>query len=131
MSGGPLCCCGRVPATITPLVTEDGMVHERTHCRPQFLAGAASSGREKRPERSDREGDSQPMPSAGTGPAIHELVQADLQRRLELGTRRYGQPLRAYNGRSALQDAYEEALDLACYLRQRLEEERLREDDGR
>ncbi len=39
-----------------------------------------------------------------------------------LGKQRYGTALYANNGRSALRDAYEEALDLACYLRQALEE---------
>lgn len=54
---------------------------------------------------------------------ILDLVVADLQERARVGLRKYGEPLRAFNGRSALQDAYEEALDLAMYLRQRLEEE--------
>jgi hypothetical protein len=30
--------------------------------------------------------------------------------------------LQAFNGRDALRDAYEEALDLACYLRQAIAE---------
>lgn len=68
--------------------------------------------------RAGREGDTQPMPTASTGPSMHELVQADLQGRLEVGIERYGQPLQAHNGRNALQDAYEEVLDLAVYLKQ-------------
>jgi hypothetical protein len=36
--------------------------------------------------------------------------------------RQYGERLAAHNGRDALQDAYEEALDLALYLRQALAE---------
>jgi len=39
-----------------------------------------------------------------------------------LGRQRYGVPLQANNGRDALQDAYEEALDLAVYLRTAIEE---------
>ena len=34
----------------------------------------------------------------------------------------YGEPLTTGNGRDALRDAYEEALDLCLYLRQALEE---------
>lgn len=39
-----------------------------------------------------------------------------------LGVRKYGTRLRAHNGRRALVDAYQEALDLAVYLRQCIEE---------
>ncbi len=56
--------------------------------------------------------------------AIADLVAADVIERKAAGTAKYGVPLQAHNGRSALQDAYEEALDLACYLRQALEEAR-------
>lgn len=54
--------------------------------------------------------------------SIVDLVQRDLDVRRELGRARYGDELRAQNGRDALRDAYEEALDLACYLRQALAE---------
>ncbi len=54
--------------------------------------------------------------------SIQELVRLDLVKREQLGQQRYGTSLHAFNGRSALQDAYEEALDLACYLRQMIEE---------
>ena len=50
------------------------------------------------------------------------LVQEDLLMRSDIGTRKYGEPLRTFNGRSALQDAYEEALDLAMYLKQAIVE---------
>jgi hypothetical protein len=53
---------------------------------------------------------------------IVELVKHDLDARRALGVRRYGQALRAGNGRYALRDAYEEALDLVQYLRQELED---------
>jgi hypothetical protein len=58
----------------------------------------------------------------GTGPEIFPLVQADLEARRQKGIATYGEALRANNGRDALQDAYEEALDLAVYLRQAREE---------
>lgn len=55
---------------------------------------------------------------------IVDLVIADLRARAAEGLRRYGTPLQAHNGRDALLDAYEEALDLCAYLRQALEERR-------
>jgi hypothetical protein len=54
--------------------------------------------------------------------SIQALVRADLEKREELGIERYGTSLRAHNGRDALRDAYEEALDLACYLKQAMVE---------
>ena len=50
------------------------------------------------------------------------LVLADLEQRVAKGAAEYGEPLTTHNGRDALQDAYEEALDQALYLRQALEE---------
>jgi hypothetical protein len=50
------------------------------------------------------------------------LVLADLEARIATGEDEYGEPLTTHNGRDPLQDAYEEALDLALYLRQELEE---------
>jgi hypothetical protein len=64
----------------------------------------------------------QPLPVRNGGGAIQNYVIADLQVRLAVGIERYGTPLQAHNGRDALRDAYEEALDLACYLRQAIEE---------
>jgi hypothetical protein len=80
----------------------------------------------------------EPAPTASTGPAIWPLVIADLRRefpsevtgllikdareRDEIGTAKYGVPLQANNGRRPLIDAYQEALDLAVYLRQAIEE---------
>lgn len=55
-------------------------------------------------------------------PIIHDLVSDDLYSRLEVGVNEYKKPLQPDNGRDALLDAYEEALDLACYLRQVLYE---------
>lgn len=92
--------------------------------RPTVFTTATGGGRTA-PTRAGRAGDSQPMPHiTGTGPVVHEQVMADLRERLSLGVRRYGTPLRAFNGRSATQDAYEEVLDLAVYLRQALDEDR-------
>lgn len=52
---------------------------------------------------------------------IIDLVTADLKQRAAVGVNKYGALLQANNGRDALRDAYEEALDLAMYLRQEIE----------
>lgn len=64
----------------------------------------------------------QPKPRANNNSHIADLVCVDIRYRKEAGTKKYGVPLQAGNGRDALQDAYEEALDLAQYLRQAIEE---------
>lgn len=60
----------------------------------------------------------QPMPTPNDRPSIQSLVRADLDAREQVGIERYGTPLQPHNGRDALRDAYEEALDLCCYLKQ-------------
>ena len=70
------------------------------------------------PERADREGDTQPLPTGNDRPVMHEVVIEELRKRLEVGIRRYGQPLQPFNGRDAAQDAFEEVLDLSVYLAQ-------------
>lgn len=63
-----------------------------------------------------------PRPTPTAGPAIVDLVLQDFLERDRVGVRRYGTRLQAGNGRDVLRDAYEEALDLALYLRQAIEE---------
>ncbi len=60
----------------------------------------------------------QPAPVANDRPAVWPLVVADMQARDQLGRERYGVPLQPHNGRDALRDVYEEALDLCAYLKQ-------------
>lgn len=55
-------------------------------------------------------------------PTIFDLVHADLDGRERKGTETYGRPLQAHDGRDSLWDAYEEALDLAMYLRKAIRE---------
>ncbi|HQT19114.1 hypothetical protein [Acidovorax sp.] len=55
------------------------------------------------------------MPTAH--PAAWSLVIADMAQRDVMGSDKYGTRLQPGNGRDSLQDAYEEALDLAVYLR--------------
>jgi hypothetical protein len=64
----------------------------------------------------------QPPPRPSDRRPIWELVVEDMQERDRVGRQRYGTPLQAHNGRDALVDAYQEALDLAVYLRQAIEE---------
>ena len=68
----------------------------------------------------------QPSPMKGRV-SIVPLVIADLKQRSEMGRRKYGTELMSFNGRDALIDAYQEALDLALYLRQAIEERRSNE----
>lgn len=65
----------------------------------------------------------QPKPK-GQGVAIAELVKTDIEARVQLGEQRYGERLRANNGRDALMDMYQESLDLCMYFRQLIEERR-------
>jgi len=69
----------------------------------------------------------QPPPKRNDTTPIVDLVKEDLDERMKKGVETYGMPLRAWNGRDALVDAYEEALDLCCYLRQAIAE---RNGDG-
>lgn len=62
------------------------------------------------------------MPLPNQEQDIQSLVIDDIRTRREVGIERYGTPLQPFNGRDALRDAYEEALDLAMYLRQAIEE---------
>jgi hypothetical protein len=64
----------------------------------------------------------QPRPIPNDRESVQSLVRRDLEVREQVGIQRYGTSLQAFNGRDALRDAYEEALDLACYLRQLIEE---------
>lgn len=57
-------------------------------------------------------------PVPNTGARIVDLVKADLDARAEKGLETYGTYLQAFNGRDPAQDAYEEALDQAKFLKQ-------------
>lgn len=66
--------------------------------------------------------DPEPAPRPATGPAVWDLVVADFRGRDESGLRKYGQRLVPGDGRDSLVDAYQEALDLAVYLRKAIYE---------
>lgn len=59
----------------------------------------------------------QPAPLPSTAPAVWGLVLLDMERRDQFGKEKYGTQLKGHNGRDFLADAYQEALDLAVYLR--------------
>jgi hypothetical protein len=64
-----------------------------------------------KPERAGRVGD-QSLPEGGQG---GDLLLEVMEERRQVGLRRYGQPLRAFNGRHAARDLREELLDAANY----------------
>lgn len=64
----------------------------------------------------------EPAPTTRDSTPIWDLVIADMRERDYTGRAKYGTPLQAGNGRDALVDAYQEALDLAVYLRQAMAE---------
>lgn len=68
----------------------------------------------------------EPAPVANATTPIWDLVRTDIEERNAMGIAKYGTPLQVFNGRDPLVDAYQEALDLVVYLRQAIEENRLR-----
>lgn len=77
----------------------------------------AETGKEIRPATIH-----EPKPD-GKGDVVLFDVIKDLEARAETGKEKYGTYLRTKNGRNALMDAYQEALDLCMYLKQKLMEE--------
>ena len=64
----------------------------------------------------------QPPPKPSDHEPVWYLVIKDMNSRNEFGRKKYGTPLKAFNGRDVMKDAYEEALDLCVYLRQAIYE---------
>lgn len=60
-------------------------------------------------------------PKGDSLPIVLDVIK-DVSDRVKIGIERYGEPLKANNGREALVDAYQEAIDLVMYLRQELNE---------
>lgn len=67
----------------------------------------------------------QPAPDS-----VWALVIGDMAQRDAMGLRKYGKPLRPQDGRDTLWDAYEEALDLAVYLRKAIAERDCKRTDA-
>ncbi len=98
---------GRV--RVTPVRSQG----DPTSCSNGHVVGASGgtmkAGRSSVPE---------PPPIPSDRPAVWDLVIEDMRDRDTVGRERYGTPLQPHNGRDALVDAYQEALDLVVYLRQ-------------
>jgi len=62
---------------------------------------------------------SEPPPKPGKVVVVDEVIK-DMKQRKADGIEKYGRPLETHNGRRALVDAYQEALDLCIYLKQHL-----------
>ena len=71
----------------------------------------------------------QPAPIQNDSRTIWELVIEDMKARDNTGFKKYGTRLQAHNGRDALVDAYQEALDLAVYLKQAIVERQIYTQD--
>lgn len=88
-----------------------------------FAESFAELGRRRRIEWQDAVDDAarpivQPAPTPNDSVPVADQLQGYLSRRKALGVQRYGIALQAGNGRDALVDALEEAVDLAQYLAQ-------------
>jgi hypothetical protein len=92
---------------------------EQAHERAvrEEVGASTSSGIDIRP---------QPEPIENTLGAVWDQVIEDMEQRNEAGVEKYGTPLQPFNGRDALVDAYQEVLDCAVYLKQRIAEDKLR-----
>jgi len=68
-------------------------------------------------------GNEQPLPEhdQDSKPVFPEVIK-DIEARMAQGIRTYGKALHTFNGRSALQDLYEELLDSTVYIKQILME---------
>lgn len=64
----------------------------------------------------------QPAPIPNNHPPVVDRLIELLRERKALGVARYGVALQPFNGRDALRDALEEAIDMAAYLMQAIEE---------
>ena len=62
-----------------------------------------------------------PAPLEDTPPWLRQCLAQDMRARDAAGREKYGVPLQVHNGRRAIVDAYQEALDLCVYLRQQAE----------
>jgi len=61
-----------------------------------------------------------PSPAPPGAKSVQDSLIEDIEARKQQGLRTYGTLLHPHNGRDALLDAYEEAIDLALYLKQAL-----------
>lgn len=79
--------------------------------------GISTAEDEEEAERMSLASEHQPEPKPGQQ-NVADYVLRDIAERIEAGELKYGTKLQTFNGRDALWDAYQEALDLVMYLRQ-------------
>lgn len=108
-----------------PHYNRDLQACERGSFCPCYVAlsglKGAEAGRKLAAALKQRDGD-QPLPVKNDSPYMQDLLVSDIEARKQVGIDRYGTALQAHNGRDVLRDAYEEAIDLALYLRQAIYE---------
>jgi len=92
--------------------------HRRQWAKQLF----AFNAQEQAPDACGRLTEKQPIAVPNDWPAVWDLVMKDMNDRDKMGTRKHGTRLQPHNGRDALVDAYQEALDLVGYLRQAIYE---------
>jgi hypothetical protein len=117
-------CRAKSPAYQAPCSLVDG--HEGHHKTDTRALGLNQVNELWPNTYKQREGD-QPLPVINDHPDIQSAVIADIEARRELGIQRYGTALQPNNGRDMLLDAYDEAIDLAIYLKGAIVERDLRE----
>ncbi len=107
----------------------DTLSARATALRNAALTGIPPEWERPAPENADRAQIAalaeQPAPQAGMGdvwasliPGLPAILQPYAAERRRQGIERYGTPLQPHNGRDALYDALQEAMDLLAYLRQ-------------
>ncbi|HET9144099.1 hypothetical protein [Actinophytocola sp.] len=85
-----------------------------------FARGHAARQALNDPVPTKQRPEDQVLPTPNAHPSVHAQVAADLMAREAIGITRYGTPLQPFNGRDADLDLYEELLDAAAYMKQRL-----------
>ncbi len=86
----------------------------------KLYCGRCVIGPSRRVEQLRRRDGDQPLPGPSDGPAMQDLVIADIEARKQIGIQRYGQTLKAHDGRDNLLDIYQELLDAAIYIRKEM-----------
>ncbi len=115
MSQNPVCACCNQRHTVGHVTPASGRAPYEP---PRVMSSVDLNAPAEKPVR---EGD-QPLPVRNNMPAVWDMVMDDIRKRDVIGEKRYGTRLQPFNGRDALRDAYEEALDLVVYLRQAIHE---------
>jgi hypothetical protein len=102
--------CNRIMANLNGKIRDDG---------PDSFGGTDFPEIDTEPT-SRTDSIAQPKPMENDMPYVKDLVLKDFIDRAQFGHKKYGTYLQPNNGRNALIDAYQEAMDLVLYLRQAL-----------